>query len=400
MHLRRIKILAILVPILGLLGFELFRHLVLQPGLGEETPHLEEHIVSAVLLLAAVIGFSLWIFSHLERLHDQLLALNEAGIELTGDLSVDRQLERVAHLARTVGRASYASIEIETGNRRSATSGTRSGTRSGVGAGETLSLPIVVKGERLGTLTLADPRGGRFHPSDPQALETFATQVGVALENARLFEQVHDLAAMRERVRISMDLHDGLIQELYAVGLKVEDASQLVLNDPDEATTRMREVHDIVRTVIGDVRTYVYGLQDGDRSVDLRPAFEHLAAGFQPGAPVFVLDLEGDSWLPAAVAGNVLHIVREAVANAVRHADASHITIRSVAQDGRLLISVEDDGRGFDLLAPPTGLGLGDMQERAAWCRGEVLVDPMPGRGTTVRLSVPVPEAAPKAYVP
>jgi signal transduction histidine kinase len=211
---------------------------------------------------------------------------------------------------------------------------------------------------------------------------------------------VHDLAAMRERVRIGMDLHDGVIQELYAAGLKVEDAAHLVPHEPDQAIARMQEAQDVVRTVIGDVRTYVYGLQDGDRSVDLEPAFRHLVAEFKPGAPAVVLDLRGETRLPAVTAANVLHIVREAVANAVRHAGATRISIRSATEDGRLLISVEDDGRGFEPLTPATGLGLGDMRERAAWCHGEVSVEPIPGLGTTVRLSIPVPPLPATAGAP
>jgi len=213
-HLSRIKVWAIVIPTTGLLGFELLRHYVVQPALGEQSRHVDEHIISAIILSVAVIGFSLVVFRLLERLHDQLMALNEAGIAVTGDLSVDRVLERVAELARTVAGASFASVVVGAGRQRTVASGVRPSS------GERLSLPIVVKGERLGELVLAGPRGGRFRPSDRGALETFAAQAGVALENARLFEQVHELAAARDRARIGMDLHDGVIQELYAAGLK------------------------------------------------------------------------------------------------------------------------------------------------------------------------------------
>lgn len=393
MHLNRIKVSAIVIPTIGLLGFEIFRHNVLQPGLGELSPHLDEHVISGIVLLVAVIGFSLGIFRLLERLHDQLLALNQAGIAVTGDLSVDRVLEQVAGLARTVARATYASVEVGSGRARTVASGTRPSD------GETLSLPIVVKGERLGELVLAGPKGSRFRSSDRRALETFAAQAGVALENARLFEQVQDLAAARERVRIGMDLHDGVIQELYAVGLKVEDASELVSSNPGDAVARMRDVHEVVRQVIGDVRTYVYGLQDGDRSVDLLPALEHLVAEFPSRDPALLLDLERDVRLPAATAGNVLHIVREAMANAVRHAGASRVRIHAASERETLVVSVEDDGKGFDPLVPSSGLGLRDMSERAAWCLGEIRIDSLLGQGTRVSLSVPIESSRPRKDV-
>src|SRR3970282_1795478 len=123
MHLRRIKVLAVVVPGAGLFGYELFRHLVLQPALGEEESHFGEHIISAAVLLIAVVVFSFAIFRLLERLHDPLVGLNEAAIAVTADLSVDRVLERVAELARAVAGASYASVRVEREPARTVASG-------------------------------------------------------------------------------------------------------------------------------------------------------------------------------------------------------------------------------------------------------------------------------------
>lgn len=384
MHLRRIKVLAVVVPTAGLFGFELLRHFVLHPAMGEPSPHLNEHVVSAFVLTLAVVAFSFAIFRLLERLHDQLLALNEAAIAVTADLSVESVLERVAELARKVAGASYASVQVEREPTRTVSSG------DAPGEGPRLMLPIVVKGERLGELVLAGPRGGRFRESDLRALETFATQAGIALENAHLFEQVQELVATRERARIGMDLHDGVIQELYAVGLRVEDAAELAPVDPREAASAMREVQGVLRRVISEIRTYVYGLRDGDRSVDLGPALERLVAEFPTGSLAVSLEVEGDPRLPAAAAANVLHIVREAVANALRHADASRVSVRAAAGLSELSVSVEDDGAGFDLGSPSPGFGIRDMRERAGWCRCELEVRSAPGRGTSVRVAIPL----------
>ncbi len=388
MHLRRIKILGVVVPAVGLFGFELLRHFVLQPALGEPTPHLAEHIVSAFVLTGAVVAFSFAIFRLLERLHDQLLALNEAAIAVTADLSVERVLERVAELARKVSGASYASVQVDREPTRTISSGDMPG------GGPRLILPIVVKGERLGELVLAGPRGRRFRESDRGALETFATQAGIALENAHLFEQVQELVATRERTRIGMDLHDGVIQELYALGLKVEDAAHLASAEPDEAAALMREAQGELRGVIGEIRTYVYGLRDGDASVDLRPALERLVAEFPSGPPAISLEVDGESWLPAAKAANILHIVREAVANAIRHGQATHVWITVALVSDTLAVGVRDDGRGFDASSPSAGFGMRDMRERARWCRCELEVRSIPSEGTSVRIAVPLEVAA------
>lgn len=384
MHLGRIKVLAVVIPAAGLFGYELFRHLVLQPALGEAESHFGEHVVSATVLLVAVVAFSFAIFRLLERLHDQLVALNEAAIAVTADLSVDRVLERVAELARTVSGASYASVQVEREPARIVASG------SSPPNAQTLALPIVVKGERLGELVLRDSRRGRFRESDRRALETFATQAGIALENAHLFEQVQDLVATRERVRIGMDLHDGVVQELYALGLKVEDAAELAKAQPEQAAAEMREAQGVLREVIGEIRGFVYDLRDGDRSVDLRPALEKVVEEFPSGGTAIDLEAIDDVRLPAAAAANVLYIVREAVANALRHAEASRVTIRAAAEEDSLALTVEDDGRGFDPKVESHGLGMHDMRERAGWSHGELTVRSVRGRGTLVRVAIPL----------
>jgi len=383
MHLRRIKALAVLVPLAGLLGFEAVRHWVIQPAMGETSRHLDEHVLSGLVLFVAVVAFSFAIFRLLERLHDQLAALSEAAIAVTGDLCVDRVLERVAELARTVADASYASVDVRAGRERTVDSGTRPREC------ESLALPIVVRGERLGELVLAGPRDGRFRDSDRKALETFATQAGIALENARLFEQEQELAATGERVRIGMDLHDGVIQELYGLRLKAEDAAQLAGTEAPEATALLHDIHSSLGHVIGDVRTYVYGLRDADRSVELRPVLERLVGEFPDDRTELRLGVRGDAKLPAAMAANLLHVAREAVANSLRHSGASRVAVGVDADHGDVRLTVRDDGAGFDPDVPSLGLGIRDMRDRARWCGSELRVESAPGRGTTVSMTVP-----------
>jgi signal transduction histidine kinase len=392
MHLRRIKVLAVVIPLVGLFGFEVVRHGVIQPAMGLTDRHFDEHLLSGVVLFVGVVAFSFAIFRLLERLHHQLVALSEAAIAVTGDLSVDRVLERVAELARTVADASYASVDVRAGRERTVESGVRPD------GGEGLSLPIVVRGARLGELVLEGPRAGRFRASDRGALEIFATQAGIALENARLFEQEQELAATWERVRIGMDLHDGVIQELYGLRLKAEDAAQLPVADGPEATAVLRDIHASLGHVIGDVRTYVYGLRDGDRSVELGPALESLVAEFPTGRTELRLGVRGNARLPAATAANILHVAREAVANSLQHSGASRVTVGVEASDQVVRLTVRDDGSGFDPEATSTGLGIRDMRDRARWCGSELHVESAPGRGTTV--SIEAPAGGPKAAVP
>lgn len=390
MNLRRIKLLALLVPAAGLMGFEVVRHIVLHRLDYHPGPHLQEHFLSASALFVGVVAFTFAIFRLLERLHGQLLALNQAGIALTGELSPGRVLERVAQLARTVARAPHATVRVKTHPRRSVSDGIRPPS------GQSLALPIVVHSHRLGELVLHSAPGRRFRSSDRAALETFASQAGIALENARLYEQVRELAALRERARIGMDLHDGVIQHLYALGLQVEDTAGLVTEDPSGAVRALHEVHQAVRGVIGDVRSYVYSLRedDGDHSVDLGEALFGLAAEFEERLDGIAVETEGDLRLPATVADNVVQVTREALANAMRHADAGKVRVGYVRDGGSVIVFVEDDGCGFDPTLPSPGLGIGDMRRRAEWCAGSLELSSEPGCGAAVRLRVPVPSAA------
>jgi signal transduction histidine kinase len=385
MDLRRIKVLAVVASFGGLLGFELLRHFVVQPALGERSGHLAEHVVAGIFLGIAVVAFTFAIFRLLERVHSQLIALNEASLAVSADLSLDVVLGRVAELARSVAGASYASVSIIDEGRT-------------VGSGElpadavTESFPIVVRGRRLGELVLASPARPPWKASDRSALETFATNAGIAIENARLFAQVQDLVAARERARIGMDLHDGMIQELYAVGLKLDDARNVFDEDSGEAGRSFGEARESLRHVIGELRTYVYGLHDCESCVDLGPLIEGIGAEFASASTEVRVDAVPHVSIPLIQAAHLTHIVREAISNALRHSGASRVRVAASSTGASLVLEVDDDGRGFDPTAVAHGLGLEDMRARAALCGGRISVSSAPGRGTRVSLSSPLPE--------
>jgi signal transduction histidine kinase len=384
MDLRKIKALAVVASFAGLLAFEGVRHFVVQPALGETSDHLAEHIVAAAFLGIAVVAFSFAIFGLLERAHAQLVALNEASLAVTTDLSLETVLVRVAELARTVAGASYASVHMIDPDRT-------------VGSGELPadavreSFPIVVRGARFGELVLASASRNSWRASDRSALETFATNAGIAIENARLFAQVQDLVAARERTRIGMDLHDGMIQELYAVGLKLDDAAALMAEDAVEAEHSMKEAREALRMVIGELRTYVYGLHEAEASVDVRLLLEHVRSEFATGSVAIRVDAAPGMTIAAGAGGHVAFVVREALSNALRHSDASAVDVSAREEEGTVFLSVTDDGRGFDPASVHRGLGLEDMAARAAMCRATFAIRSAPTRGTTIALALPAP---------
>ncbi len=127
-----------------------------------------------------------------------------------------------------------------------------------------LGVPIIVKGATVGRLYLTNKIGAdEFSPRDQALVETFALHAGIAMDNARLHQELQNLAVIDERERISKDLHDGIIQSLYAVGLSLEDVPDLIDEDRPEAAARIERAIDSIHLSIQDIRNFIFGLRPG-----------------------------------------------------------------------------------------------------------------------------------------
>ena len=263
-----------------------------------------------------------------------------------------------------------------------------------------LGVPVTVKDRAIGNLYLTDKRGaGEFSAADQQLVELFAHHAGIAIENARLHEQVKQLAVVEERERIGQELHDGIIQSLYAVTLSLEDVETLMTEDPAEARARVDRAIDAVQASIRDIRNFVLGLRPHllERS-DLVGGLAALADELRLNTMVDV-EVDLDEGFEAAAAmsdgrrAQLLQIAREALSNAARHAGASQARIGLRLEDGTWLrLSVEDNGRGFD---PDTARGgehqgLVNMRDRATHMGGQLEVDSAPGTGARIIVRVPL----------
>jgi signal transduction histidine kinase len=265
-----------------------------------------------------------------------------------------------------------------------------------------LGVPVRVAGEPVGNLYLTEKKGApEFSEEDQELVEMFALHAGIAIQNARLHLEVQKLAIVDERLRISRDLHDGIIQSIYAVSLSLEDVADLVDENPVEAVARVDRSIDRLHTTIGDIRTFIVGLgpeiDDG-----IGGAIEAMAGELLAGSGVdLVLDLAGaarlDARLHPEAAHEVVQIAREALSNVARHSGASRasVTLRVAGDDATLRI--EDDGVGFDT-ARRLGsghFGLANLRDRAAGVGGTLTIDSERDGGT--RIIVRLPLAAPES---
>ena len=216
-----------------------------------------------------------------------------------------------------------------------------------------LGVPITVQGRSVGNLYLTDKAGADEFSADDQALvEIFAVHAGIAIENARLHEQVQRLAIVDERDRIGQDLHDGIIQSIYAVGLSLEDVPELIRDDPEEVERRVERAIDSLHVTIRDIRNFIFGLRPELLSgTTLINGLVAVVEEFRHNSMIDVelhvgdVDQEPD---PEAT-GHLLGVVNEALSNIARHSGASRATVFvNNAEPGGLDLVVEDNGHGFD----------------------------------------------------
>ena len=256
-----------------------------------------------------------------------------------------------------------------------------------------LGVPIRVHSAVVGDLYLTDKIGGpEFSEDDQHLIEQLAAHAGIAIENARLYAQVGELSLLRERERIGRDLHDGIIQDIYAATLQLEDSAE---DMQDESTrNRLLGVADRLSAVITDVRTYIQGLRarqlEGRSLADAIAALVHEANGRGGAATVYVV--EGELYrLSDAQDDTLLHLAREALANAAKHARASQVEVRLHYDRSGVTLTVADNGQGFDPEAPQgyTHHGLRNLRSRAKEAGGTLDVQSSLGAGTSITTFVP-----------
>jgi signal transduction histidine kinase len=255
-------------------------------------------------------------------------------------------------------------------------------------------VPVTVKGRSVGNLYFTDKAAGELFTAADQALvETFARHAAIAIENARLHEQVQRLAIVDERERISKDLHDGIIQSIYAVGLSLEDVPELMEEDPDEVIRRVERAIDSLHLTIRDIRNFIFGLRPELLSgTTLMGGLAATAEEFRHNSMIDVELHEGGLTAePSAdTTAHLLGIVHEALGNIARHSGASRAVITVSAPDDALELTVTDNGRGFDPATAATigHQGLVNMRERAEGIGATMTID-SDSAGTTVRVVLP-----------
>jgi len=256
-------------------------------------------------------------------------------------------------------------------------------------------IPLMTHGSVVGVMCLVSKQEKKFSERQLDLLAAIGNWAGITIENAVLHRQAQRLAVLEERERIGMDLHDGIIQSIYAVGLALDYARVALADDINQSRQKIEQAIDGLNKAIRDIRAYILDLRPRELvGTDLLNNLQRLVDEYRMNtlsdATILGPD-DGLTGLPASHATALFHICQEALANAAKHSHARRVDVRLWTSKDRVLVEVADNGLGFDLrkMSITLGHGLSNMHIRARKVGGDVEITSAPGEGTTVLAWVP-----------
>jgi signal transduction histidine kinase len=255
-------------------------------------------------------------------------------------------------------------------------------------AGPALVLPLRAADTVAGVVIALRQRGAQpFTDEQLDMMAAFADQAAVAWQLASTQRRMRELDVLTDRDRIARDLHDHVIQRLFAVGLALQGA--IPRASPVEVQQRLTDSVDDLQSVIQKIRTSIFDLHGATETTRLRRRLDEAVAQFAAADVRVTVQFIGPlSVVDATLADHAEAVVREAVSNAVRHAEATTLNVRVKVED-ELTIEVSDNGRG--MISPANESGLRNLHQRAEDVGGEFTVGTAPGGGTALRWSAPLP---------
>ncbi len=252
-----------------------------------------------------------------------------------------------------------------------------------------LSVPLVVKDEDYGGITLYYRRAREFSDEEIQLAMGVADQAALAIENARLRAQAEQSAAFAERSRLARDLHDSVTQSLYSVTLYAEAVARMLeAGDSANAVGHLRELRATAQDALREMRLLIFqlsppALSQGGLAAALQTRLDSVETR---GGTAVTFETEGTERLPPAVARELYQVAQEALNNVLKHARARQVTVRLRFEERLTRLEIGDDGAGFDVEEARRGGGLGlrGMAERVERLGGTLRIESAPGAGTRI----------------
>lgn len=261
-------------------------------------------------------------------------------------------------------------------------------------------IPLQATREVVGVMTLSSKKERFFSARELDLMTTIGMWTGTAIQNAQLQQQIKQIAVLEERERIGMDLHDGVIQSLYSLGLTLDYVKAIQQENPAESLEKLNTATDSINSTINDIRTYI---------ADLRPRQMQENISFKENLEILVRELEVNAKIQGTIEDEtdgkleldyhntltLYKIAQEALSNTARHSKAQNTRVHIWNEDGKIYLELKDDGVGFniDKIQTNLGHGLSNMQRRVSKSGGGVELESSPGQGTRVVAWVPKEDA-------
>ncbi|MBE2201250.1 MAG: GAF domain-containing sensor histidine kinase [Anaerolinea sp.] len=366
------------------------------------------------------------IFAASQRRADQFRAINEAGQHITALLSEDELLEQTQKVIRDNFGYYFISIGLVDGENLLIRTDCDCGrtqlkvgeegamgwvaahgrpllipdaaqdprfipAASGARTLSELALPIQLKDRLIGVLNIESDQRDAFGADDIVILQALANQLAVALENIRLYEQARQLAALEERQKLARDLHDSVSQALYGIALGTRTARALLEREPAQAAEPLDYIASLAEAGLAEMRALIFelrpeSLQSEGLTAALIKQVEAARARHQLDV---VVDFCSEPEASLEIKEVFYRVAQEALHNIAKHARANRVELRLENGDGRLTLSIRDDGQGFDPAGEfPGHLGLHSMRERVEAVGGMFRLESAPGRGTLIQVEI------------
>lgn len=251
-----------------------------------------------------------------------------------------------------------------------------------------LAVPLEVRNEIYGSIAFYFRHPREFQPEEIELAESFADQAALAIENARLRDQVQENAITSERNRLARELHDAVTQTLFSASLIAEVLPMIWDKDAHEGKKRLEELRQLTRGALSEMRTLLLEMRPGTlEETNLQELLKHLVNAFIGRTRIQVeTHFEGSCPLPVDLKIALYRITQEALNNISKHATASQVQLNVCIEPGSVYIYIQDDGIGFDLHSDQTGMGLKIMHERAEAAGIDLRINSKMGTGTQVTL--------------
>ena len=262
--------------------------------------------------------------------------------------------------------------------------------------GQVACMPIIAGDIPFGMLCAVHTRHSMLNENDQEMLASFSRWIAEVFIYERKSHQIRTQIITAERERIGMDLHDGIIQSLYGIGLSMENARLNLEQGKGDAVDQIEKSLDSLQAAIADIRAYILDLRPRQlRHANLFEGMRSLTREFRANTMVEV-DLEGSHEevedLAREQVDALFHIFQEAITNTAKHARATKVSVRLWRRDGRVLLRINDNGQGFEMTKPGRriGHGLANMRARAEGAGGGMEVVSIRRQGTTLLAWVPL----------